>query len=460
VVGISVGRAGRSWTPSEPAIIFKGALILPTVRRVPRTFAGRLAVVAALGLGLRGAYLYGLARDVVGIGDWWFYHWQARLIAQGHGFTDPWLLLSTHHYRPSAMHPPLYPLLLSGPYLLGAHSALDQRSLGLLLGALTLVLVGLLGRRVGGDRLGLLSAVLYAVYPVMIAADGDLMSEVLYSPLIAAMLLTAFAVADSPSLRGSTLLGILIGLAALTRTEALLFLPFLVVPVAWRAREGWRGRGAVAGAALLGCVVVITPWLIRDQLAFGRFVLISTNNATVIAGANCAKTYHGVNTGAWDITCISARTKANEAAQAAIWQHQGLSYAAHHLSRLPAVVLLRELRVWDLWQPRRQARTFAEGQQIGVAEAGVAVFWILGVIGIAGVLALRRHRPALLVLLAPAPVVCVSTAIGYGVPRLRDSFDVALPVLAAAGALAVRHSLAELRRAPKRFAAGSQQPAA
>jgi MYXO-CTERM domain-containing protein len=123
------------------------------------------------------------------------------------------------------------------------------------------------------------------------------------------------------------------------------------------------------------------------------------------------------------------------------------------------VVLLRLLRVWDLWQPRRQARTFAEGQQTGVAEAGVAVFWILGLIGFAGVLALRRRRPALLVLLAPAVVVCVSTAIGYGVPRLRDSFDVALPVLAAAGVLAIAQRATERWHTPNRVAAGSRQPA-
>jgi 4-amino-4-deoxy-L-arabinose transferase-like glycosyltransferase len=430
------------------------------VRLVPRTFAGRLATVAALGLVLRAAYLYGLARKVVGIGDWWFYHWQAGLIANGHGFTDPWLLLGTHHYRPSAMHPPLYPLLLSGLYLLGGHTQLEQRSLGLALGTLTLVLVGLLGRRVGGDRMGLLSAGLYAVYPVMIAVDGDLMSEVLYGPLIAGMLLSAFALLDRPNLRRAAMLGALVGLAALTRSEALLFLPFLVLPVAWRARPSWRGRGALAAMAILACVVVVAPWLIRNESVFGRFVLISTNNQTVIAGANCPKTYYGVNMGGWDVTCISPRTKSNEAAQAAIWQHQGISYATHHLSRLPAVIAIRLLRTWDLWQPRRQARTFAEGEQIGVAEAGVVVFWAFALVGIAGVVALwRRRRSALMVLLAPAMVVCVATVIGYGVPRLRDCFDVALPVLVAAGALAAQERLLAHRRTRGRVRTGSRQPA-
>jgi 4-amino-4-deoxy-L-arabinose transferase-like glycosyltransferase len=422
-----------------------------------------VTAVAALGLVLRAAYLYGPARHVVGIGDWWFYHWQPGLIVNGHGFTDPWQLLASHQYRPSAAHPPLYSILLSGLYLLGGHGALIQRSLGLVLGTVTLVLVGLLGRRVGGDRLGVVAALLYAVYPVMIAVDGDLMSEVLYGPLIAGMLLAAFSLYDRPTVRRAVVLGVVIGLAALTRTEALLFVPFLLVPVAWRARASGGGAGparaALASAGILACVVVIAPWLIRNEVAFGRFVLISTNNQTVIAGANCPQTYHGVNMGGWDITCIAPRTKANEAAQAAIWQHDGLSYAVHHLGRLSAVVLLRELRVWDLWQPRRQARTFAEGQQIDVAQAGVAAFWLFALVGIAGVLALRRRSPALLILLAPAMVVCLTTAIGYGVPRLRDSFDVALPVLAAAGMLALTQRLAQRRRAPRRALAGSRQPA-
>ena len=89
----------------------------------------------------------------------------------------------------------------------------------------------------------------------------------------------------------------------------------------------------------------------------------------------------------------------------------------------------------------------------------MAAFWLFALVGIAGVLALRRRSPALLILLAPAVVVCLTTAIGYGVPRLRDSFDIALPVLAAAGALALTRRLAERRRAPRRVLAGSRQPA-
>jgi 4-amino-4-deoxy-L-arabinose transferase-like glycosyltransferase len=426
----------------------------------PRTFSGRLTLIAALGLALRAIYLFALARHVHGAGDWYFYHWQAGLIATGHGFVDPWILLGTHQYRASAIHPPLYPLLLAGVYAIGGHSALDQRSLGLLLGTITLVLVGLLGRRVGGPRLGLIAALLYAIYPLMIAVDGDLMSETLYGALIAAMLLAGLALLDRPTVDRALGLGALIGLSALTRWEAVLFLPLLALPMAWRARPSWRGRGALALATLAAFGLVLAPWAIRNQIAFGRFALVSTNDATVLAGANCNSTYHGVNLGGWDITCAASRTKTNEAAQAAIWRRQGLGYARHHLSRLPVVVAVRLARVWDLWQPRRQARDFAEGRLVGVEEAGVLTYYVLMLFAVAGVYALRRRDSPWLVLLTPAVVVSVSAAVGYGVPRLRHAFEISLLVLAAAGLVAVQERLGIRRGARDPRALAPSEPSA
>lgn len=404
------------------------------VAHLPRSFPGRLAAIALLGVGLRALYLFTIARHTVGIGDWWFFHWQANDIAAGHGFLDPWYALATHHRSVSAAHPPLYPLVLSVISLVGGHSTLDHRSLGLLLGPVTIVLVGLLGRRLGGERIGLVAAGLCALYPLMIAVDGDLMSEVLFSPLIAGMLLTAIAVIDRPSLWRAAGLGALIALAALTRAEALLFLPLLALPVAFVA---WRGHPRSwllgGGVAVAACVVVLAPWTIRNESVFGRFVPISTNDATVLAGANCAKTYAGDNIGGWDITCLRPRTQHNEAKQAAIWRKDGLNYARDHAGQLPKVMIFRLLRIWDLYQPRRQARVFAEGRQVGTEEAGVATFYVFMLLAIPGLLALRRRRGALLVLLVPALVVCVSAVTGYGVPRLRHSFEIPLLVLASAG---------------------------
>src|SRR3954464_7489876 len=318
--------------------------IFPPMHDRPRRFAQSVAVVAVCGGFLPLADLLTVARHTVGIGDWWFYHWQANLIADGRGFLDPFQLLQ-HHAVPSAGHPPLYPLLLAGLSKLGLTTTLWHRSLGVLLGMISIVLIALIARRVAGPKAGLAAAIIAAIYPIFIGADADLMAETLYGPLIAGALLTALALREQPRATTAALLGALLALAALTRSEGLIFVPLLAMPVAWGAAR--EGRALRVGAVLAGCVVVLAPWMIRNAMTFDRFVPISTNDATVAAGANCARTYHGVDTGGWNIQCISQRTSTEDSVQAAKWRHEGTQYAAHHLGRLPVVVVVRFLRVWD-----------------------------------------------------------------------------------------------------------------
>ncbi|MGZ6671150.1 MAG: ArnT family glycosyltransferase [Solirubrobacteraceae bacterium] len=397
--------------------------------RPTRAFALRLAGLAAGGVLLRALYLFTVGRHVTGIGDWHFYHWQANLIADGHGFTEPYKWLFEHHASPSAGHPPLYPLALSVVSLLGGTSELSHRALGLVLGAATIVLVGLLGRRAGGERTGLVAAALCAVYPLMIAVDGALMSETLYGPLVVLALLAAWRLIDRPGALIALVAGAAIGVAALARSEALLLVPLLAWPAAWRGGGGWPARAALATA---GCALALAPWTIRNADRFGAFVPVSTNDATVIAGANCPLTYAGIDLGGWNIRCISRRREDNEARQATIWRREGVDYATAHVSRWPVVAAVRFLRVWDLYQPRRQVM-FAEGRQRRVEQAGVVAYTLLALLALGGVAALwrARRRDALLVLLAPAVAVSVSAVIGYGVPRLRHTFEMPMLVLAA-----------------------------
>src|SRR3954468_6546740 len=121
--------------------------IFPPMHPRPRRFAQSVAVVAVCGGLLRLADLLTVARHTVGIGDWWFYHWQANQIADGRGFLDPFQLLQGRAVA-SAGHPPLYPLLLAGPSKLGLTSTLWHRSLGVVLGMVSIVLIAYLARRV------------------------------------------------------------------------------------------------------------------------------------------------------------------------------------------------------------------------------------------------------------------------------------------------------------------------
>ena len=64
-----------------------------------------------------------------------------------------------------------------------------HRGVGCLCGATVVVFVGLLGRRIGDWRVGLVGAAIAALYPHFITLDGDLMSEPLYGVIVGGLVL-------------------------------------------------------------------------------------------------------------------------------------------------------------------------------------------------------------------------------------------------------------------------------
>lgn len=422
----------------------------------PQGFRARLAAIAGAALVIRVLYTVLIGQDTPGVGDFFYYHGIANGLAAGRGFVDPFVSTDAAPY-PSALHPPLWPLALAAASKLGATTLLAHRLVGCLIGAAVVAVVGLLGRQVAGERVGLIAAAIAAVYPTLVAADGSLMSETLYGLWVAIALLLAYRLLQRPGVGLAAVLGAVIGLAALTRGEAVLFVPLLAIPIAWRG--GRAGRLTRIAATVAATALVIAPWTVRNWIELDRPILISTNESTLVAGANCDPAYSGPDIGFWRLDCISERAPGlNEAEQAEIWRREGRSYAEDHAGRLLAVVVpVRLLRTWDLYQTRRQAR-FAEGRSLRVTQAGVAVYFVLLALAVWGVVLLRRRRAPLLILLAPFVVVCVSSAAGFGLPRFRQAAEISIVVLAAvavSGLLARRSQARTSNGAANKIMSGS-----
>jgi hypothetical protein len=183
--------------------------------------------------------------------------------------------------------------------------------------------------------------------------------------------------------------------------------------------------------AIAAVAVVLTPWTVRNWTTFGRPVVISTNGPAALKGANCARTYHGVDIGYWRLDCIPFRPGdvRNEAKTGVRWTKEALGYVRDHAGELPPVLAVRLLRTWDLYQPRRMV-AFAEGRSQTAERAGVVVYY--GLMGLAAwaVVVLRRRRQPLLILLMPAVMVSIVSIGWYGVPRFRHAFEIPLVVLA------------------------------
>jgi 4-amino-4-deoxy-L-arabinose transferase-like glycosyltransferase len=396
--------------------------------RRPSRFARRIAAIAAGGFVLRAVVALAVAPDSLNHqGDPRFFHLAANLLADGHGYIAPLPFLDHGSVIPSSEHPPLWSALLAVFSVVGARSYEAHELVACAVGAATIACAAVLGRRVGGERTGLIAACLVAVYPVFVAMDGSLMSEPPYALAVALCLVAAFRVVDRPSLRRSAVLGLAIGLAALVRGEAMGLLVVLLVPVALQLP---RRRLAHLGIAVAVAVVTIAPWAVRNSVTFDRPLLVSTEDGPVIAGANCGKTYAGRDLGYWRSDCLPPGRDRNAAFRSQRLRQAGLDYAGNHIGRLPAVEGVRLLRTFGLWQPRRHVY-FAEGRKLPGRSLAVVACWAVLALGLTGAWTLRRRRGELAILLAPVALAVCTTLIAFGYPRFRYAADVSLIVLAA-----------------------------
>lgn len=161
----------------------------------------------------------------------------ARALAEGTEFRDGPLFRA-----------PLYPILLAAFLKLTGGSLLGVRILQAALGALSAVLTYRLGRRVAGEAPARIGGTLVAVAWTLVSFDAELLIPVLLLPLLLGALTAAVAWLDEE--RQSTAggapvrwvrpasVGLLFGLAAITRPNVLLFMPVQFL-LALRAAKRW-----------------------------------------------------------------------------------------------------------------------------------------------------------------------------------------------------------------------------
>jgi 4-amino-4-deoxy-L-arabinose transferase-like glycosyltransferase len=374
-----------------------------------RGFFGALLLITGVALGIRLGYAVAVDPQVPELSDASAYHLLANDLADGKGYVRPFDLAAFGLTHPTAEYPPLFLAALSVAALAGGRGVGSQRILTCIIGTGTVFLVGLLGRRVRGDAVGLVAAALAAIYPMLFIADGVLMSEGLFALLVTAALLLAYRAIDRPTPWRFAALGAVLGLAALTRTEGLLLALVLVVPIAIRLRHVTTGRRVLFGVVAIGTtLIVIAPWTIRNAVQMDAFVPISNNVGSALDGANCGPVYSGSDIGLWRSTFASSDGTSgtecfegfdvrapgfNEATAAATHRDDGLSYAADHAGRLPVVAAARLLRTFGAFHVSQELNVESfEGRPHGWLVAGFVGYWLLVPFAIAGLVVLLRAR--------------------------------------------------------------------
>jgi len=417
--------------PAEPHLQPNADVVPPVRSAASRRFAIGLLAIVVVAAAVRITYTVFVADDLPLGGDAVSYHLQAAHLAAGNGYVRAQDFLV---FGPSAEFPPLFPVVLSVVDRFGGDSITTQRLFTGMLGVGTVLLVGLTGRRVGGSTVGLIAAGLAAIYPMLFGAEGALMAESLYALLVSGFLLVVYLALERPTIVRWVVAGVLIGLAALTRTEAILLVPLVVVPEVLR-RGGITARAwSTIGLSTVAALVVVTPWIVRNAVVFDRFIPISNNSGTLLAGANCDGTYDGDDRGLWHFACVTAvdTTGVDEAEMADRLRESGLDYARDHLSEVPGVMTVRVLRTFGLYEPTQQIEwDELEGRDAGWQTVGHRMFLVLLPFAVAGTVLLWRARRPVWPLLAPVVAVVLTSAFSYGNQRFRILAEPGMLILAA-----------------------------
>lgn len=210
-------------------------------------------------------------------------------LARGVGFS----LDSASGPYPTAFVPPLVPWLTSLLYRLVGHQYFAGILLQCVAGALVPLLVAALGGALFGPRVGRSSGWLAAIHPLLVFFSGHLLTESMFCVTLLLALLLSVDWVRTPMAGRALGAGLAWGIASLTRPTALL-LPLVVAFWAWGPlglTVGGRARIRQLALLLLGLVIVVGPWTLRNAIALHAFVPVTTGAGGALMVANNPATW-------------------------------------------------------------------------------------------------------------------------------------------------------------------------
>jgi tetratricopeptide (TPR) repeat protein len=170
---------------------------------------------------------------------------------------------------------PLYPYLLAVLYAVLGHRVVLVYLFQILLAVAGCWALYRAGRAMDGERTGLAAALLAAVYGPFLFYDAQLLKESLAVTATCFLLWTLAAARAKTGLGRWLLAGLLLGVLALLRENALLLFPVLL-PLAWSRQARWGGLARRGGALAAGLILTLLPVAIRNGVVGGDFLPTSS----------------------------------------------------------------------------------------------------------------------------------------------------------------------------------------
>ncbi|HVZ19034.1 MAG TPA: glycosyltransferase family 39 protein [Terriglobales bacterium] len=246
------------------------------VLRPPTNIRRKLLWIFVISLVLRLAILMPRA---------WHFHYQpdestniSAALASGEGFANPFGLKT----GPTAWLPPLYQWLMAGVFeLFGIKtraSAAVILALNCLFDSLTIIPLFFAAYRTFGQKIALWSAWTWAFFPYAIYWAIHTNWDTCLSTMVFTFIFwMTLELAEGRGLNAWIAWGLLWGISALSNTATLAFLPLAAGWILWRNRHSFMRTLLNGAVAAILFAAVITPWLVRNYVTFGKFIPIRGN---------------------------------------------------------------------------------------------------------------------------------------------------------------------------------------
>jgi 4-amino-4-deoxy-L-arabinose transferase-like glycosyltransferase len=313
-----------------------------------------------------------------------------RALATGQGFSNPFNAVT----GPTAWEPPLYPFLIAGiSKLFGVYSktsAIILLSINSLVSALTCIPIFLIAKRCFDERIARWTSWLWALLPsVMFWCTRWIWETSLATLLLAVIFCLTLVMAEKDGILLWLEFGFLWGVAALTNTSLLAFLPASGLWICYqrfRRRKLFLGGAAIAAAVFTIC---ITPWLVRNYQTFGKFIFIRSNFGAELRlgnGPGADGTWMQYLHPSQNLYEMRLYRQMGETAYVAERKRQAIAFIREDYGRFAILCAKRFIYYWGGVPRLAENPALAPFKNSIFLASSVLAFWGLG-------RALRRHRP-------------------------------------------------------------------
>ena len=393
-----------------------------------------IALVFGVALAVRAVHLWSLSSSLLWtatMGDAVAYLDWARRIAGG-----DWIGTETFYLAP------LYPYFLATILKLSGASVGGLMVVQTFIGAVACALLAWAAGRLFTPATGVVAGLILAFYPPAIFFDGLIQKTVLDGLLVATLIAFVALIVTRTTWPRTIGMGLVMGLLALTRENALIGIP-VVIWWLWLRGAGWQK--ATAGV-LLGTAFVLLPVGVRNATVGGRFQLTTAQlGPNLYIGNGPAATGRYVPLRPGHGSAEFERRDAIELAEAAVgrslgpgevsdyWRRLAVAWAVGNPGDWLRLLGKKVLLAWNAVEAAdtEDIATHSESSPV-LRSRRVVHFGVLAPLALLGMWIHRGRWRELGVLYGFVPVYTLAVAVFYVIDRYRFPLVPFLVVFAAA----------------------------